>query len=449
MELYVLKSSGILIIMFGFYKLVLENESMHVFKRFYLLGALLVSFLIPLVTFTTYVEMPVTTSPVFMNTGNISFTEIESTANYWPSILWSFYVLGVLYFSIKFGKSLKQLLSRIKNNPKLKRDAITHVLLKNPVVPHTFLSYVFLNKQKYEASEIPKEVIQHEHIHAKQKHTVDILFVELLQILFWFNPLLYFMKRSIKLNHEFLAYRAVLNRGVCTAAYQNLLLAFSSHATTPSLVNSINYSFIKKRFTVMKKQTSTQAIWLKSLLVAPLLAILLYGFSTKEEISKNHSTYSVETKFQQEKATKAEIEEYNELAKKYNTMSRDNMRIVSAEVGRINLIYNKMTALQKENAEPFPRIPAPPLAPVAPRLGEVPPVPPTPLVPSLSSIPDTMELIEMVEKNEGEFYLDDTKVSVDEFKDKLEQIRTSKQNFCITFEKGENNKDRLRIAIQE
>ncbi|MBA3987013.1 MAG: hypothetical protein H0X63_10675 [Flavobacteriales bacterium] len=199
----------------------------------------------------------------------------------------------------------------------------------------------------------------------------------------------------------------------------------------------------------MKKQTSTQAIWLKSLLVAPLLAILLYGFSTKEEISKNHSTYSVETKFQQEKATKAEIEEYNELAKKYNTMSRDNMRIVSAEVGRINLIYNKMTALQKENAEPFPRIPAPPLAPVAPRLGEVPPVPPTPLVPSLSSIPDTMELIEMVEKNEGEFYLDDTKVSVDEFKDKLEQIRTSKQNFCITFEKGENNKDRLRIAIQE
>jgi len=145
MELYVLKSAGILIIMFGFYKLVLENESMHVFKRFYLLGVLLVSFLIPLITFTTYVEMPVTTSPVFMNTGNISFTEIESTVNYWPSILWSFYILGVLYFSLKFGKSLKQLLSRIKNKPKLKRDAITHVLLKNPVVPHTFLSYVFLN----------------------------------------------------------------------------------------------------------------------------------------------------------------------------------------------------------------------------------------------------------------------------------------------------------------
>lgn len=369
MELYLIKSGLCLAILFGFYKLFLENENMHVFKRFYLLGALLLSFLIPLITFNTYVEIPVTTPSVFMDSGAFSVTEIESTTNYWPTILWGLYALGVVFFSIQFGKNLNQLISKIRNNPKFTRDSIHHILLKTPVIPHTFLNYVFLNKQKFEAKEIPDEVLQHEQVHAKQKHSLDILAVELLQIVFWFNPFLYFLNRSIKLNHEFLADRAVLNQGIDTIAYQKLLLAFSSNATTPALANSINYSFIKKRFTVMKKQTSTKTIWLRSLLVLPLLALLLYGFSTKKVFENEFVIEQAQTEFQQEKATKSEIKEYNTLAKKYNTMSRKNIRIINAEVGKITSIYNKMTAEQKENAEPFPHIlPAqPPIPPEPPK----------------------------------------------------------------------------------
>ncbi|PIQ18150.1 MAG: hypothetical protein COZ75_10655 [Flavobacteriaceae bacterium CG_4_8_14_3_um_filter_34_10] len=369
MELYLIKSGFCNAILFGFYKLFLENENMHVFKRFYLLGTLLLSFLIPLITFKTYVEISGTIPSVFMDSGAISVTEIKSTTNYWSSILWVLYALGVVFFSIQFVKNLYQLISKIRNNPKFTRDSIHHVLLKTPVIPHTFLNYVFLNKQQFEAKEIPDEVIQHEHIHAKQKHSLDILVVELLQIVFWFNPLLYFIKTSIKLNHEFLADRAVLNQGTDTIAYQKLLLAFSSNATTPALANSINYSFIKKRFTVMKKQTSTKTIWLRSLLILPLLTLLVYGFSTKKIIQKEVVTEQAKTEFQQKNATKSEIQEYNTLAKKYNTMSRENIRIIRAEVGKITSIYNKMTAEQKENAEPFPHIlPAqPPIPPEPPK----------------------------------------------------------------------------------
>lgn len=409
--MYLFKSGICLAILYGFYKLFLENESMHVFKRFYLLGALGISFLIPLITFTTYVEMPLTTvatTPVFVNPGNTSFTEIETATNYWPFILWGLYGLGVLYFSIKFGRNLKNIFSRIKHNPKLKQETITHVLLKNPVVPHTFLSYVFLNKQKFEAHEIPEEVLEHEHVHARQKHSIDILTVELLQILFWFNPILYFIKGSIKLNHEFLADRAVLKQGVDTTYYQKLLLAFSSHATTPSLANSINYSFIKKRFTVMKKQTSKQTIWLRSLLVLPLVTILIFGFSSTEVIPKEVITEQAQSELKPEKATKAEVEEYNKLAKKYNSMDRNNMRILSAEVERINLIYSKMTAQQKESAEPFPSLPEPPPAPPTPptpniekdtRLPPLPaPAPPAPLN-------DPIEYIKALHKSGAVFYI--------------------------------------------
>ncbi|GGD95779.1 M56 family metallopeptidase [Planktosalinus lacus] len=410
MEMYLVKSAVILTVLYGFYKLVLENESMHVFKRFYLLGSLPAAFLIPLVTFTSYVEVPVSSAPVFVN-NSLPMAVPEASVNLWPFVLWGFYALGVVFFSIKFGKNLNQLISKIKNNPKFTRDSINHILLKTPVVPHTFLNYVFLNKQKFEAKEIPEEVIAHEHVHAKQKHSIDILLVELLQIVFWFNPLLYFIKRSIKLNHEFLADRAVLNRGTDTAAYQNILLAFSSHATTPSLANSINYSFIKKRFTVMKKQTSTQVIWLRSLLLVPILAILLYGFSTREVIQKEVLTEQTQTEFQQDKATKAEVEEYNKLAKKYNSMSKDNMRIISAEIDRMTVIYNKMTPMQKENGEPFPNFlpppPAPPApdAPDAPKVGKNPPLPPLPAPPPPAPLNDPIEYIKALHKSGAVFFI--------------------------------------------
>ena len=103
MELYLVKSAVILTILYGFYKFVLENESMHVFKRFYLLGSLPAAFLIPLVTFTSYVEVPVSSSPVFFD-NSLPMAAPEVSINPWPYILWSLYSLGVLFFSIKFGK---------------------------------------------------------------------------------------------------------------------------------------------------------------------------------------------------------------------------------------------------------------------------------------------------------------------------------------------------------
>ena len=373
MEIYVLKSGLCLAIFFGFYKLFLENESMHTFKRFYLLGALFLSLVIPLVSFTTYAQMPVTTPAVVIGADTISFSEIEKTINYWPFVLWSFYATGVLYFSLKFKKNIKQLLSRIKNNPKLKKGPITYVLLKNPVVPHTFLSYVFLNKQKYDAQEIPDEVLQHERVHAKQKHSIDILVVELVQILFWFNPFLYFIKRSIKLNHEFLADSVVLKQGVNTDAYQNLILAFSSQANTPDLANSINYSFIKKRFTVMKTRTSNSKKLFISLLIFPLFIIAIYSFSNKTVVI-NQIENITNDKLSHIKATEAEIEEYNLLVKKHNDLSVNNIIIVQEEVKRITFLYNKMTLAQRKNAEPFPYfdvIPTPPPAPESPINQEV------------------------------------------------------------------------------
>ena len=364
METYLLKSGACLIILYSFYKLFLERENMHVFKRYYLLGSLVLAFIIPLVVFTNYIPASTSSIPTVLSGDTVITWEEQKAFNYPIVILGSIYGLGVLFFTFLFGKNLRSMLFRIKKNPKVKNDNTTNVLLRDSVVPHTFFSYIFLQKQKFEANEIPEEVLLHEVAHAQQKHSIDVVLIELLRIVFWFNPILYFVMRSIKLNHEFLADQAVLKEGIPTPVYQNILLAFSSSAPSPQLANSINYSFIKKRFTVMKTQTSKKAIWLRSLLIIPLLSLLLFSFSNKKEVEipndKPNDIQINSLDLVQTSATRSEMKEYNSLAIKYNRSTEGNVMILKKEVVRIKFLYNKMSSKQREDAEPFPNFPPPP-----------------------------------------------------------------------------------------
>ncbi len=354
MEWYLLKSAACLLIFFVFYKLFLENISAHTFKRFYLLGGIAVSFLIPFVTFTTYVEIPQTANTVFTSVSANEVIPAEERINYLPYIIWTIYGLGVVFFGFRFFRNLFNIWRKIQQNPILKKRNFFHVLLQKKIAPHTFFSYIFLNKTKYEANEIPKEVLLHEQAHAQEKHSIDILFIELLRVLFWFNPLFIFLKRSMKLNHEFLADRAVLNQGTETSRYQNLLLAYSSTASTPQLAHSINYSSFKKRFTVMKTHTSKKAIWLRTLLLLPVVALMLYGFSSKQTIVKQTSQTETVSEKSKEKATKAQLALYNKLAKKYNAVAIEERKIPVTDLETLEDIYGIMTTEQKNSAQPFP-----------------------------------------------------------------------------------------------
>jgi len=290
MGLLLLKSITCLLILLIFYKLVLETLSNHRFKRAYLLIAILTSVLTPFITFVKYVAPSVDKVLLIDNNTetiplNTTFKIAEGT-NYLAIVLWSLYAIGVSLFLIRFGKNVFGIVSKIKKHEKVKHNNFINVLIHQLEIPHTFFNFIFLNKNKFEHNQIPHEILLHEQTHAKQKHSLDILIIELLQIIFWFNPLLYWLKKEVKLNHEFLADQAVLNQGVDTKNYQNILLAFSSSQQEQSLVNAINYSSIKKRFTLMKTQTPKSVAWLRSLLLLPLLGVLIYSFSNTIEVEK-------------------------------------------------------------------------------------------------------------------------------------------------------------------
>lgn len=302
---YLLKSSACMAAFLLFYQFLLEKESMHHFKRFFLLGALVTSLTIPVLVFTEYVETTpqniVRTTTVYDAQEAPVVTEAVTDLDVinWSLLLWTIYGVGLLAFAFRFGRHLYQILHRIQKNPKLKASFITRVLLKEKMPPHTFFRYIFLNKDQLDKKAIPNEVLLHEETHAKQWHSLDVLFIELLQVILWFNPLLLLFKKNIKLNHEFLADSAVLKENVPTKNYQNTLLSFLSTTSEKKyqsikMANAINYSSIKKRFTVMKKRTSPRTRFLKTLLLLPLFAILLSAFCEKRIVQKHHSAFSIE-----------------------------------------------------------------------------------------------------------------------------------------------------------
>ena len=291
METYLLKFSACLLVFWLVYVLFLEREKMHQIKRIYLLSTMILSIVIPLLTITYYVEPIVTdfeVSQTFIPIEPSYISIAEEAPSFWNlgKALWLIYVLGVLLFSSRFIVNLVKMYKRISVHTKVSERSFIYVLLQELRIPHSFFNYIFLNQSKYEAESIPKEVILHEETHAKQLHSLDIMAIELLQIIFWFHPLVYILKHHIKLNHEFLADEAVLQEGVDTKTYQNILLQFSSNTAEYQLSSAINYSSIKKRFTVMKTQTSKTRIWISTLLLLPIIAILFYSFAEKEYVEK-------------------------------------------------------------------------------------------------------------------------------------------------------------------
>ena len=453
MLLYLLKSTACLSIFLLFYKWVLEKEQMHQLKRFYLLGALCCSFCIPLITFTYYINPePITeVNPQ----GLVMETSASDGTSYLPTLLWSVYGLGVLVFGIRFIKNLLSIRYSIKTNETIAQSSFLYVLLKAATVPHTFFNYIFLNTDHYKNDQIPAEVLLHEQAHAKQKHSIDILFIEIIQVLFWFNPLLYFIKKAIKLNHEFLADEAVLNQGTDTKQYQELLLASSSGAHQFQLANAINYSSIKKRFTVMKTQTSRRTVVLRSLLLLPLFSLLLLSFSSKETIVRTPNESAIDF---QEGVPKKLLTEYNKLAQKYHEQLKSgNIFIKKEELERMEAIYKLMSPKQRKSAVAFPvNLPPPPKegrtwTPADPKAPK-PPKPPKPgkrvapesahRLPPPPPPPTPLEGINNMAKKGATFFYNGKKITANEAR----QIAKKNKSINVWMKRSTNGKPSVELS---
>ncbi|MFT7084125.1 MAG: hypothetical protein ACJAT0_002622 [Nonlabens sp.] len=307
MEHFLINSSVCLFVLWLAYKLLLENTSWHGFKRFYLIGALILSMLIPFIVVETIV-IPMEEIP-FINDAQLPFMESamekSSVTFRWLYIGWSLYVIGAFIMLWRFGKNLYSF--RIQQEDQISSYAAYQLILRNSfTIPHSFLTRIFISKKDQESNKIPRVVLEHEKAHLDQKHSLDVLFIEFLLIAFWFNPLLYIIRYSIKLNHEFLADRAVLSQGISTTAYQETLLEQATTSYQQAMANTFTFPIIKKRFHIMKTHTSNTSLVFRSLALIPVIALLVISCG-KEETEFQEVELPVEFKIIEETPSNRKI----------------------------------------------------------------------------------------------------------------------------------------------
>jgi beta-lactamase regulating signal transducer with metallopeptidase domain len=275
--------------------LFLEKEKSHQFNRFYLLTSIVISFVIPFLSFEIIEIIPVVKNieSIKLETFSSAFNKnpilenvilLQETINYIPHLLWSLYGLMTLLLIIRFAKNCFNLISKSKLNQNVKYQNANLILIAEKMLPHTFLNSIFINSEDYNNRNIEEELFTHELVHVTQKHTFDILFIELLMAIFWFNPVFILYKKAIQLNHEFLADEKVVNSYNNVTFYQNLLLQKSSNIQTIYLASNLNYLVTKKRLIMMTKAKNNSTIFLKKILIIPIL-FLMVGLSCDNDSS--------------------------------------------------------------------------------------------------------------------------------------------------------------------
>ena len=284
---YIIKVILCSALFFFTYKLLLEKERMHLFKRFYLLSVLLLSFIIPLITFYAATPILPISENEILNINSLQnngitqiFSPEQSSTNHLPIWLTIYTIITILLF-LRFIANLCNILSKTRRNQTIAYKNATIVLISKDLMPHSFLNYLFLNMSEYEKGNIENEILIHEYAHIQQKHSYDILLMEILQITFWFNPFVYYYKRAIQLNHEFLADETVIDISQNVRSYQYLLIDKANKSKAYNLTSPFNFSITKKRLLMMTKTKSLRNALCRQIAIIPVLALSIIVFSTK------------------------------------------------------------------------------------------------------------------------------------------------------------------------
>ena len=352
METYIYKMIALSAIFILLYFVFLEKEKNHHFKRFYLLISALFSVLVPLLSIP-YGSIEVVERINQNNSELLILPEtklVETTVFTLESLVLGIYILGFSLLFLKFSWGIFKLIKEIKTSEKIKQNNFTFILKQNKITPYSFWNCIFLNKKDFLDGKIDAKIILHEKTHINQKHSIDVLFIELLLCVFWFNPAFYFYKKAMITNHEFLADEAVLQKNQDVENYQKLILT-ELISEKILFTHPFNLNNTKKRIVMMTTKI-TKIAMLKSYLTLPISAILFFAFVEKipakvevknEKVSQNLA-----------KKANPQSKEIKELGKEKNNLNKESLILKS---DTIKPKKQKVEKIQPENIEMIPRPP--------------------------------------------------------------------------------------------
>lgn len=295
--LQVIICSGIL---YGYYHFFLRNKKFHQYNRYYLLLTVAVSISIPFLQIPIYFDAS-ETEPVFIKTLTVfsvgSFNEEfivsgnfeKATWFTWKNIFSSLYILAGMLLFIRFVISLLYVLRLTRVYPGEKIDNIRFINTDEPSSPFSFFRWLFWNRDIELNSDQGQQIFRHELFHIRQKHSWDVMVLEIITLIFWINPFFHSLKKEIKAIHEFLADQFAVQENR-EWDYAELLLMQVLKSPGTRLTNPFFHNQIKRRIAMLTTSKKPGYQYLRKIMVLPMAAIVivLFAFSYKhKEAAKN------------------------------------------------------------------------------------------------------------------------------------------------------------------
>ena len=263
---YLLEANLYLILFYGFYRLFLHRETFYGLNRYYLIFSSIVAFILPLVQLG-FLKKEI----IGDYNENIHIQDtapLLSAAN----VCLSIYIIICLILSLKIFLGLRHIKRLTRNAKRRKENGITIIEIDHSKMAFSFFNLLFIDPEMNQKD----TVLKHEMAHIKQKHSIDILFFELIQISSWFNPVTYFIKNEIKLVHEYLADEATTQKDIAKYEYALFLIQNSYGNQEVTLSNQFfNSSLLKNRITMLNQKKSAKWARLRLLLVLPVIGGML------------------------------------------------------------------------------------------------------------------------------------------------------------------------------
>lgn len=353
---YFLKVNGLLIGFYLVYVLFLRKETFFTWNRWYFLLGIVLSLVLPLLTYTKIIWVAPTPMPELPDF--IPFQQTETPIIIEESLDWN--TIGLLFYSlvimILVGKmlvELTKLLFFLVRNKKTKVGSY-FLIEQTSGQPFSFFNYVVFQKKNYTETEIAA-ILQHEAVHVKQKHSVDVLLSQLFCCVFWVNPVCWWYKKAMQQNLEYIADAQTVAQ-TDSFLYQNLIVKATCSGSQLALTNPFYQSLIKKRILMINtKPSNKKSLW-KYAVVLPLLTafFLMFQIETVAQIrdeNKNENIvsdgFSVTIDAKTTDANFKELEELftdNNLKLKFSNVKRNK----AGEITRIKIEFHSKQGEVKE-----------------------------------------------------------------------------------------------------
>lgn len=275
--IYLLKVNVILAICYGVYRLCSQGSTFFHLHRYMLLGMYVLAAVLPFVHWDLGLNQETVQEMASSYVTHLKPSEWPVLgAQQFPTWGWwilGIYGVGVLALYVRFLVQLGTLLYMgFTSDVTTVHGRLVHILPENKS-PFSFFHWVFMDPAMHTEEEL-KTILMHEEAHVEQKHSLDIIWAEVVGIFFWFNPFVWLMKREIRTNLEFLADNAVCKKATSVKQYQYHLLGLACEGRHTMLANRLNMAPLKKRVLMMNKQKSVGRRGWRYLLFVPMVVLV-------------------------------------------------------------------------------------------------------------------------------------------------------------------------------